>query len=181
MPTIKKYSTRSAFTLMEMLIVVILMGVIYSLMLNYLKPKKEKISLLLSSPFRALLLPYWHYSHVILLCEHKCEKCMILDSNGSILARDISYPLKDFRGSRVYRLSYDGKLDEVTFVQPFPSEERVCFRYDLYPNKSSSELFLENEDGTVLYLPPYFNDTKKFASLNQAESYFEDLKLELTK
>lgn len=168
---------------MEMVVVVILMGIIYSLMLTYLKPKRKNISLLVNSPFRALLLPYWNHSHIILLCEHKCETCEVLDSNGSVLAKNISFPLKNYRKSKIYSFDDLGRIQIRDFLQPAPSQgdEKVCFRYDMYPNKSSSELFMEAKNGSVIYLPPYFNNIQKFASIDKAKNYFEDMKMDISR
>lgn len=181
MPKIKSNSCHKAFTLMEMVVVVILVGIIYALMLTYMKPKKENVSLGVTSPLRALLLPYWNHTHLFMICEHKCEKCTIYDNNNSIIAKDILFPLKNIKVKDVYSFDDNGRFENKEFLQPMQSDERICLRYDLYPNKSSSELFIEEENGSVLYFPPYFNTFKRFASLQSAKDHFEDIKMGLSR
>ena len=76
-----------------------------------------------------------------------------------------------------------GHIQIRDFLQPVPNQrdEKVCFRYDMYSNKSSSELFMEAKDGSVIYLPPYFNDIQKFSSIDKAKNYFEDMKMDLSR
>ncbi len=181
MPKIDHNHYHKAFTLMEMMVVVILVGIIYALMLTYMKPKKENVSLGITSPLRALLLPYWNHSHLYMICEHKCEKCTIFEDNNSIIAKDILFPLKNIKVKDVYSFDDKGRLENKEFLRPIQSDERICLRYDLYPNKSSSELFIEDENGSVLYFPPYFNTFKSFASLQSAKDHFEDIKMELSR
>ena len=181
MPKINLSPDNKAFTLMEMMVVVILVGIIYALILTYMKPKKENISLGITSPLRALLLPYWNHSHLYMICEHKCEKCTIFEDNNTIIAKDILFPLKNSKIKDIYTFNDTGRLENKEFLRALPSDEKVCLRYDLYPNKSSSELFIENENGSVLYFPPYFNTFKRFTSLQSAKEYFEDIKMELSR
>ena len=181
MSTISPNSDSKAFTLMEMMVVIILVGIIYALMLTYMKPKKENISLGITSPLRAMLLPYWNHSHLYMICKHKCEKCTIYEENNTIIVKDILFPLKNSKVKNVYGFNDGGRLESKEFLTPFPSDEKICLRYDLYPNKSSSELFIEDENGSVLYFPPYFNTFKSFASLQSAKDHFEDIKMELSR
>ena len=166
---------------MEMIIVVILVGIIYALMLAYMTPKKKNISLSVTSPLRALLLPYWNHSHLFMVCKHKCEKCTIFEDNNSIIVKDILFPFKNISVKDIYGFDDNGRLESKEFFGILPSDEKICLRYDLYPNKSSSELFVEDENGSVLYFPPYFNAFKSFTSLQSAKDYFEDIKMGLSR
>ena len=181
MPKITSNPRHKAFTLMEIMVVIILIGIIYALMLAYMKPKKENVSLGITSPLRALLLPYWNHTHLFMICEHKCEKCTIYDDNNSIIAKNILFPLKNIDIKDVYSFNGNGRLENEVFLRALSSDEKICLRYDLYPNKSSSELFIENENGSVFYFPPYFNTFRKFTSLQSAKDYFEDIKMELSR
>ncbi len=179
MSAISPNSNSKAFTLMEMIVVVILVGIIYALMLTYLKPKRENISLGIASKLRALLLPYWNHSHIYLICGNRCKSCAIYDNN-SLIAKDIPFPL-NIKVKGVYGFDDSNRLEGKEFLTPFLSDEKICLRYDLYPNKSNSELFIEDENGSVLYFPPYFNTFKSFASLQSAKDHFEDIKMELSR
>ncbi len=168
---------------MEMLIVVILVGIIYSLMLSYFKPRQKSLSLFIASPFRAVLSPYWNHSHVVLLCDHKCKKCTIYDENRTILSKNIEIPFAMADIKDIYQFDNNERIEKAEFLQmeAKKEDEKVCFRYDIYPNRSSTELFIEKKNGKVVYLPPYFNDTKTFPSIEKTRNYFEDLKMDLTK
>ncbi len=173
----------SAFTLVEMLIVLILIGVVYSLILNRYKPEKEELFPHSQTPFRSILIPLWNHSHIILLCEDKCKKCNIYNENGKIIKKIKQSLFKQNDVPKFYVFSDNGEINRKEFlhIKPQNSEERVCFRFDLYPNKSSSELILEYKNGKVLYLPPYFNDTLSFSSLEGLQNYFENLKTEIVR
>ena len=172
----------SAFTLIEMLIVLVLIGVVYTLILNRYKPKKEELYQRTKTPFRSMLLPFWSHSHIILLCKDKCKKCDIYSDNGKIIKK-IKKSLFSDDIPKFYTFDDSGEINRKEFlhISSQNSEERVCFRFDLYPNKSSSELMLEYKNGKVLYLPPYFNDTLSFSSLEGVQNYFENLKMEITR
>jgi len=173
----------SAFTLIEMLIVIILIGIVYTLILNRYRPKKEELYIRSTTPFRSVLLPFWNHSHIILLCGNRCKKCSIYSDNGKIIKKVKRSLFKQNDIPKFYTLDYNDEINRKEFlhIQSNRSEEKVCFRFDMYPNKSSSELILEYRNGKVLYLPPYFNDTLSFSSLESVQNYFENLKMEITR
>ncbi len=173
----------SAFTLIEMLIVLVLIGVIYTLILNRYKPKKEELYLQSKTPFRSMLLPLWNHSHVILLCGDKCKKCNIYDDGGKIIKKLKRSLFKQNDIPKFYTFNDNGEINRKEFlhIQAKNSEEKICFRFDMYPNKSSSELLLKYKNGKVIYLPPYFNNTLSFSSLEKAQNYFENLKTEIAR
>ncbi len=179
MSKIKK--DKKAFTLIEMMVVVILIGIIYSLVLTHGKAKKKEMILFEESPFKALLLPYWNHSKVSLVCINHCKKCYIYNQNLSLVAKDIKLPVSYEDIDAIYTFATNGDIRKADFVQldKQKSDESVCLRYDLYPNLSSSELFIEEKNATVLYMPAFFDKVVTFASIEDAKNYFEDLKIDL--
>lgn len=165
---------------MEMVVVVILVGVIYALILTYMKPKREYTSLGITSPLRAVVLPFWNHTHLFMICKHKCQKCTIYDDNNSILSKDIPFPLNS-RVKNIYSFDDSSGLQNKEFFTKTLNNEKICLRYDIYPNKSSSELFIEDKNGSIFYFPPYFNTFKNFTSLQSAKDYFDDIKIGLSR
>ena len=173
----------SAFTLIEMVVVVILIGVIYSLLLFHKKPQKRDFLVNATTIYRAILYPFWNHSHVMLVCEDRCEKCFVYDDDFKVLKKDFDIGFDKNHPPKLYIFSKNSDIINYEPVQLNPKREghKVCFRYDLYSNKSSTELFVEDSNGTVTYLPPYFDRSKNFASIEDAKSYFDDIKAEISR
>ena len=166
---------------MELMIVIVLVSTVYALILMYIKPKKKNIPLVSTSPLKALLLPHWNHSHIYMICGYKCIRCTIYDDNNSIISSNIPFPIKNIRVKDIYMFNDSGGLAKKVFSGVLPLDEKICLRYDLYPNRSSSELFLEDKNGSVLYFPPYFDTFKRFTSLQSTRNYFEDIKLGISR
>jgi len=164
---------------MEMMIVVILIGIVYSLVFTHIKLKKDMISLS-SSPFKAVMLPFWQHSHLLLVCEYKCKECKIYNEKGILIAKDIPFPLDNFNISKVYKINDFGQIVTADFLEPI-NNNKICLRYDIYPNESSTELFIEDKNGSVYYIPPFLDKIQEFSSILEAKKYFEDVKMELSR
>lgn len=48
-------------------------------------------------------------------------------------------------------------------------DKKICLRYHLYPNGSTTEMIISNNQG-IYYLPSYFGKAKKVTDIEEAKS-----------
>ena len=63
------------------------------------------------------------------------------------------------------------KRNSLELIEDFGvfKSSKVSFRYNIFPNKSTSQMIIKNDDG-VFYMPSYFGKVKKVDSLEDAKS-----------
>lgn len=167
---------RGSFTLFELMIVVLIMVIIYSMVLFHFKKSSKKESFSLYN-LKTTLLKYFNNDHLTLVCENECQKCLLY-KESKLINEDFPSPFKNLsKLPAFYRVDLESNIQRADFlhIDPKRADNRVCFRYDIYPNSSSSEIVVENEKG-VLYIPPYFEKVKKFDDLQDFRDYLENLK-----
>jgi len=172
---------RDGFTLLEMMIVVVLIAIIYSLLLSKQKKVDQNLTLDIAHPYRALLYRFWDHNHLSIVCEDRCKECFVYEDQKRVI-KEIK-PIFDKNNTpKVYIFSDNGSIKRADFIQldPKQADKRVCFRYDLYGNGSSTEMLLEYKD-KVVYLPPYFDNQKIFSSMQKAQEYLDNLKMEISR
>ncbi len=172
---------KKSFTLFELMIVIIIIGIIYSMVaFNFknISKKEEKLSL---QTLKTHLLRYFSNEHLTFICEDDCKKC-ILYKDYKLIKKDLNPPFQDRDSLKFYKISLDGTLKKADFIHidANRSNHSVCFRYDIYPNSSSSELVIETSK-EVVYMMPYFNKIKKFDNINEFRDYLDSLKREVVK
>ncbi len=107
-------------------------------------------------------------------CIQNCRDCYIA-KGADIL------PLKGNinLGSNleVYKIDKNNQLVKIDNFGRI-KDEKICLRYSLYKNGSSTELILSNDSG-VYYLPSYFGKPIKLDDLDKAKELWlkEDLNL----
>jgi hypothetical protein len=105
-------------------------------------------------------------NHLSVVCWNSCRTCVLQIDGQS--EKEIE-PFVDSR-TRFYR--FDDRFGSVEMAWPplFDEngvEEPVCFRYDLFPDGTASEMIVDDGD-TVYDLPSYFGQVRTFASLDEA-------------
>ncbi|MDR3178109.1 MAG: hypothetical protein LBT96_03900, partial [Campylobacteraceae bacterium] len=156
---------RSAFTLFELLLVLLLIVISYGLFAqNFSATSMEDESVKLEKLNLYLAEVGGDGNLISLRCIDDCSECRLLINN-----EDTNSTLNIFeKDSNVNAYSFDGKrLEKVTFDDYYISEykrERVCFRLDVYPNGSSDKLVLEYKKKAYLF-ENYMEDGKVFDSV----------------
>jgi prepilin-type N-terminal cleavage/methylation domain-containing protein len=175
MPSVS--SSKRAFTLFELLIVIILISIIYGVFVHKLtrKPTIEDAQLSLKTLKKELQkLPFRKKAEFI--CVEPCDKCYIyLDEK--IVKQD---PIALFKESpKVYYPDSFGQIRTVDFL-PLELQENelssVCFRYEIFSNGSSSHYVVEYKSKYYLF-DPYMYDVNIKESLSDASSFFDVSKL----
>lgn len=148
------------------MIVVVIMGVVYSLALGSFKRAKENPFTLSIKNFREYLYTFYQKNKVELICIDRCKVCAVYVDAEKV--KELT-PLFD-DSARFY--SFDPLLGtrELAFSSLFDKdgrEEEVCFRYSIYPDGVSDEMMLEYKD-RVYDQPSYFGKSVMYYSIEEA-------------
>lgn len=157
---------KKAFTLIELIIVVIIMGVVYNLAIvnfNKVNDASEKLTLLTLKEYLAKL-PHEKSSELI--CLDDCSTCkVVVDGN-------VTDEIEDFldESVKVYRYddAYGAVLKELrVYFNSEDVEQSVCFDYKVFSNGVGDQIFVE-------YKEKYYDFTRYFEKTAQYDS-MEDL------
>ena len=157
---------RSGFTLIELIIVIFLMLLIYSLVFTYYKKEQKRPQPLAPSNLKETLLrsiPSGEYA--TFLCTHECQTCYLRtgDKNRFVPYSDAL----DLEGTESYAVDGEEELSLLEYGK-FNGED-VCLKIDFYPNKSSTQIVLKNPGG-IYFLPAFFGKTRKVDTLEEAQA-----------
>ncbi len=163
---------KKAFTFLELIIVIIIIGLVYSIAISNLKnsQKTQKINL---EDLRESLLKYQKNSQKLqyTIYGKECENSRLIingsqDSNQSlILDRD-----KDME---VFKTDRYGELRKIEYPNEIidKKEQKVCLKYTLYPNSSGSSYIVFYKNRYYVF-HPYFEKTKIFDEKEEALKNF---------
>ena len=167
-----RIKNRAAFTLFELLLVLLIIAVLYGLFAQNMSFKTkenedikiEKLNYFLVEKFSK------NGEFISVRCIENCKECKVL-VNGE----DNNITLQLFEEDmKVNSYMYDGKrVKSISFDDYYIDEyrrERVCFRMDIYPNKSSDKLILEYDNRVILF-DNFLNENRIFNSIQEAEEF----------
>ncbi|WP_456431081.1 prepilin-type N-terminal cleavage/methylation domain-containing protein [Nitratifractor sp.] len=170
MPQIKRPLTQYGFTLLELLIVIVLLGVMAALIATTIR---KPIARQVHDPIlqiRTLLDPPAS-SWKELVCIRHCTECFVSDAHGAIQKSGVHFPpLEAFRFDR------RGNTEAYEFGRF--KDQAICLRFRYYPNGSTSTMILKSPKG-VYFIPSYFGAVRRFATLDDAQSYLQDRQIDL--
>jgi len=147
---------KKAFSLFELLLVVILISLVYSLVLDKMNGKKKVNTTSLMNLKSSML----EKNQNLLIIYDKCSKS------------NLDIDLNLFKDIKVYSLK--GEVLEKKEFAPIKIKDKiynVCFKYEIFPNKSSSS-FIAKKDEKYFVFHPYFQKIKKFDNENDAINDF---------
>ncbi len=169
---------RKAFSLIELLIVILIIGIVYTLAIGNFKQLEqngaEKVSL---QNLKRYLKTFTYEKSVRLLCLDRCSNCNIYVDGE--LQKDLEGTLNEIVDAnvKVYRYEYSlGALreSEQSFFNSEDVEEEVCFSYTI-DKQGVGEQVLVEQGGFVYDLSTYFTPTPKYSSLEEAVSQKDSL------
>jgi len=168
-------TNRNAFTLFELMIVVLIIGIVYALVLGHFDPK-QRIKVFSLSSLRDTLSQIHHEGQRIdLVVYGKCKKTAYFINNE--LQEKMKVDISDtiFQDLKVYKSDPFGHEREISFTPVIINDrlEPVCFKYTIYPNGSGSNyiVFKKSEEKYYIF-PPYFEDVNSTDSLEEALALF---------
>jgi prepilin-type N-terminal cleavage/methylation domain-containing protein len=157
---------RKAFSLVELLIVVMIMGVIYSLSMQGLHRAEKGTAGLSLQNLKAYMLSLEYEKSVKLLCLDDCESCDIFVDG---VKKETLEKFLD-NGVKVYRYEFLLGVHEVSKELYFNEEnveEDVCFSYGIDKQGIGEQVLVEYKN--ALYdFTPYFTSTIKYANISEA-------------
>ena len=170
MPKVATFSAcsdreRSAFTLLELLIVILLLSMMATLIVGvFSRDKGEKNS--------QGILQIREWIHPLpaegaqLVCIDACSRCFLQTGGGKM--EKTSFSLPPLQAYTVGEYSQAERLDFGRY-----RDQPVCLRFRYRPNGSTSRMILESE-GRFYYVPAYFGRVESFSSLAEAVSRWQD-------
>jgi prepilin-type N-terminal cleavage/methylation domain-containing protein len=157
---------RSGMSLFELIVVVIIIGVVYSLAVISLKSEKAITSTMSLSSLKTTLLSLSRQREIRMLCDVACRECRIYDHEGKLLRRlvlDSDTPIHRYGFNRFGELQRWG--DAVMAI-----EGRLiqgCFEITLSPDGTITPLILKNNTTFYLYTP--LGEDKPYVSSSEEE------------
>ena len=157
---------KTAFTLFELVLVIIIIGVVYSLVLGKINPQKnihvQKLENLKEAVSKNTS------GNIEVIVYDKCSKVLLRGSSKKIDA-------KIFQDIKVYTVK-NKTLEDKEF-SPIMIKDRsydVCLRFKVFENKSSSTFIIKKDDKFIVFFP-YFKKAKIFKEEDKAiEAYTEE-------
>ena len=145
--------TRRAFTLIELIIVITIMGMVASLVSSRLSNLENNNSVVLTPATLKNYLSALHSTHRLdLLCYENCTQCDLWEGDKKIrtsLVLENKAPLKPHRFNRYGHLI----PADPAIRQDTEGMRSGCFEFSLYPDGTTTPLILES-DGHFIAYPP---------------------------
>ena len=168
MSIFKRGAFQKGFSLIELLIVIVIVGLVYSVGFSTFDVSKPKAKALTPLNLKKTIVSSEFFKgHATLMCVDKCKTCY--------LRRDVSSPFQaysnkiDLAGIKAYTIDSSDSLRQLEYERY--DDKKICLVMDFYNNGSSTQIILENEKGTY-FLPAFFGDAKKFDSPEDAKEYW---------
>jgi len=168
---------KKAFTLIELLIVIIIMGVVYTLAINNFTKLSDENSSVGLLNIKEYLSAIPHAKSVKLVCLDDCAECSVYVDG--VKNRDIDGFLDESVTSYRYDFSY-GFLEvekEIVFDSN-DVEKDVCFSFDIDKKGVPSQVLVEFKE-KFYDLSSYLNKTMVYNSMQEALEMRENLSKEV--
>lgn len=155
---------RSGMSLFELIVVVIIVGVVYSLAIFSLKKEKAIPSIMTLSSIKTTLLSFSQQSEIRMVCDLSCEECRLFDHDEKVLTT-----LTLASDTPVYRYGFNrfGELQRWGNAV-VSSEGRLsegCFDVTLSPDGLITPFILKSENTYYVYTP--LGDAKPYISTSE--------------
>jgi len=170
----KEYTSKKGFTLIELLIVILIISLVYFIGFSDIEIGEKKPKPLTPLNLKETIVSSDLFTgQLSLLCVDKCKTCL--------LRRDISSSYQPYSNAinltniKAYTIDEEESLVRIEYDRY--NDKKICLKMDFYPNGSSTQIILENDEGTY-FLPAFFDDPKEFDSPEDAKEYWlENTKL----
>jgi len=155
-----------AFTLLELIVVIFIItlmgGMMFSSSMH--KEKEEKKVLDPTTLPKTFRESFKGQGDTELFCVEKGSECYTLQ-NGKI--SPYTEGTKFGKNIEIYKLDNDDHFTQVEELGRF-KDKKIALRYHLYPNSSTTQMVLKNNEG-IYYLPSYFGNAKKVVDMDEAK------------
>lgn len=161
------YDSHKAFSLIELIVVVLLISLLGFLTFSSaLKTQKKQVQVLDPRTLPTTLRDTFKgQGDVEFFCINKCKECYIMQGrNISPYDGGINFG-KEVEIHRLDNNNQFVKLDELGRMK----DKKICFRFHLYPNGSTTQMVIVNDQG-IYYLPSYFGKAQKVVDMDEAKA-----------
>lgn len=153
------------FTLIELMLVVLIIGLVYGLASNNMKRFNDKTEIVDLLNLPDFVASQQDHDHLSVICIDRCKECALY--RGEKMLKELT-PFVDEKAEYFH---FDRHLltREVQWLPLFREngvEEPICFRYDLYSDGSSSEMIIKTKE-MVLDYPGYFGTVGRYTSVEE--------------
>jgi len=157
---------RAAFTLFELIIVIVIIGAVYLLFFAGINtPKKEVKDF---AALKDMILQRTDGKSAKIQCAgDKCEKCTVYSKgaeNALESTRELDFTLFDSK-PKIFEYDKFGYLDEKKYA------DDICFEYKIYENMSSSNMLVER-DGKYYIFYSLLQQAEVFSDYGTATQRF---------
>lgn len=153
---------RNAFSLLELMIVIIVISLVYALTFSTMRKKQKEPPALQASNLRSLLRDQ-NLSHTEseFFCLDKCSSCYLY-RDGETTEYEGKLALGPLT---VYTMGRNDKLQKRQFGRYH--DRPVCLRFRLHSNGSNSRMVIRDRRG-IYYLPALFGESREAGTLEEA-------------
>ena len=158
-------TTRSAFSLLELIVVVLIVSLIGFLVFSTAIKQQTKTEVLDPTTLPSTLRKSFQgQGDIELFCIKKCTECYVAKGQ-QITAYDGGIKFgKDVEIHKLDDNNHFVHIDELGRLK----DEKISFRFHLYPNGSTTQMVITNDQG-IYYLPSYFGKAKKVEDMDEAK------------
>lgn len=143
---------RRGMSLFELLVVMIIVGIIYSIGMFTLKKGGITAPTLTLATLKSTLDSFEHSGSIRMICDSPCDTCRVRSADGTLLST-----MNLSREGDVFRYEFDryGTLRamEEAVAQEDGKMEQVCFEFSLYADGTVTPLLVKNGETFYLYTP----------------------------
>lgn len=162
---------------MELLIVVLIIGIVYNLAIGSFQKIGEVKTPLSLKNLKKYLSEFEYEKDVEFLCLNRCSSCDVLVDGKK--QEEIHGKFDNFLDDtvKIYRYEYGLgaiRVEPKIYFNTEDVEEDVCFSYKLDKQGVGEQVLVEFK-GSVYDFSPYFSDTSKYDSLDEAVKSKEEL------
>ena len=160
---------RKAFTLFELMIVVVIIGVVYALVLSNFNTKK-KVRIYKIKNIKEALMPYWEKGKQLdFVLYDKCQKSALFINDIQAEKFEPLIKASEFDKIEVYKPDYRGEGQKQEFIPRLIDNtlHDICFQYTLFPNGSNSSYIVKKKNIYYIFYP-YFQDVNVSENLENA-------------
>ncbi len=143
---------KKAFTLIELLLVVVIIGVIYGLVINSMQKINDKEASLDFETLPSFLKTMYQQNSVAFVCIDNCKSCAVYVDGLKV--KEVEPFMKEERSLNFWYFDANLGMQELRFTPIFNEDDRefdVCFRYEIFKDGSSSEMIVETQKKSYDY------------------------------
>ncbi len=167
MKKLKSFYKHKAFTLIELIVVILIISLVGFMVFAEVKKQEEKADKVTPLSLRSSLKKAFanYHEDIEFFCIKKSTDCYIAREAEIIPYEGLIHLGKEVETYKVDKNNQMVQIEEFGRVK----DEKITFRYTLYANGSTTKIVISNTQG-IYYLPSYFDKPQQVESLDEAKN-----------